>query len=60
MQQVFERAGFSKSGFITNLDRNDPELIYYKKVASRSYVRPSRVPGHPVNGKSPRGNRDPV
>ncbi len=32
MQGVFERAGFVKSGLITHLDRNDPELIYYKKV----------------------------
>lgn len=36
MQGVFEKAGFIKSGFITHLDRNDPELIYYKKVPARS------------------------
>lgn len=36
MQSVFERAGFIKSGFITHLDRNDPELIYYKKVPAHA------------------------
>ena len=36
MQSVFEGSGFVKSGFITHLDRNDPELIYYKKVPSRN------------------------
>lgn len=36
MQEVFEQAGFVKSGFITHLDRNDPELIYYKKVPGRA------------------------
>ena len=43
MQQVFERAGFGKSGLISNLERNDPELIYYKKVPARALsVKPSR------------------
>ena len=48
MQSVFEGAGLVKSGFITHLDRNDPELIYYKKiplrggtVKTRSRVRPA-------------------
>ncbi len=36
MQEVFERAGFVKSGFITHLDRNNPELIYYKKIPARA------------------------
>jgi len=36
MQEVFRGAGFVKSGFISHLDRNNPELIYYKKVALRS------------------------
>src|SRR5581483_2856637 len=35
MQSVFERTGFVKSGFITHLERNDPELIYYKKIPSK-------------------------
>lgn len=38
MQGVFERAGFVKSGFITHLDRNNPELIYYKKVPNRGGI----------------------
>jgi len=49
MQGVFERAGFVKSGQITHLDRNDPELIYYKKVPTKggtakpkARLRPSR------------------
>lgn len=35
MQGVFERAGYVKSGYITHLDRNNPELIYYKKIPAR-------------------------
>jgi GNAT superfamily N-acetyltransferase len=35
MQEVFKRAGFVKSGFISHLDRNNPELIYYKKIPSK-------------------------
>lgn len=43
MQKVFERAGFVKSGFIGNLDRNNPELIYYKKVPAKvSAAKPRR------------------
>lgn len=45
MQSVFEGSGFVKSGFITHLDRNDPELIYYKKVPSRGgLVKPRTHP----------------
>lgn len=36
MQSVFERAGFVKSGFISHLDRNNPELIYYKMAPAKS------------------------
>jgi RimJ/RimL family protein N-acetyltransferase len=36
MQNVFERAGYVKSGYITHLDRNDPELIYYKKIPPKN------------------------
>jgi RimJ/RimL family protein N-acetyltransferase len=54
MQSVFERAGFVKSGYITHLDRNDPELIYYKKVpAKESSARPRPKP-------KPRRHRRPV
>lgn len=42
MQGVFERAGFVKSGFITHLDRNDPELIYYKKIPARNGLSKSK------------------
>ncbi|HVZ81961.1 MAG TPA: GNAT family N-acetyltransferase [bacterium] len=35
MQSVFERNGFVKSGFISHLDRNNPELIYYKMSPAR-------------------------
>ncbi len=36
MQTVFERAGYVKAGFISHLDRDNPELIYYKKIPSRT------------------------
>jgi ribosomal protein S18 acetylase RimI-like enzyme len=36
MQSVFERAGFVKAGFISHLDRNNPELIYYKMAPAKS------------------------
>lgn len=30
MQEVFKATGFIQSGFIENLDEEDPEIIYYK------------------------------
>ncbi len=33
MQQLCERLGFVKSGYIENLDEGDPELIYVKMLA---------------------------
>ena len=33
MQQLCERLGFVKSGYIENLDEGDPELIYVKLLA---------------------------
>ena len=38
MQKVFTRTGFIKSGFISNLDKGNPEWIYYKKVAAKAEV----------------------
>lgn len=35
MQRVFESRGFVKSGFVTHLERNDPEFIFYKKIPAR-------------------------
>lgn len=29
MKKVFEKNGFSKSGFVDNLDEGDPEIIYF-------------------------------
>ncbi len=46
MQGVFERAGFVKSGLITHLDRNDPELIYYKRVPAHTIALKPRVKPH--------------
>ena len=34
MQQLCDRLGFIKSGYIENLDEGDPELIYVKLLAS--------------------------
>jgi N-acetylglutamate synthase-like GNAT family acetyltransferase len=36
MQTLFAKAGFEPSGIIHNLDPNDPELVYYKRVGSKS------------------------
>jgi ribosomal protein S18 acetylase RimI-like enzyme len=33
MQQLCDRLGFVKSGYIENLDEGDPELIYVKMLA---------------------------
>jgi ribosomal protein S18 acetylase RimI-like enzyme len=38
MQKVFQGAGYVKSGFISHLDKGNPEWIYYKKVAPRAEV----------------------
>ena len=32
MQALCEKLGFSKSGWIDNLDEGDPEIIYFKQV----------------------------
>jgi ribosomal protein S18 acetylase RimI-like enzyme len=32
-QALFAKAGFSPSGYIENLDRNDPELVYCKELS---------------------------
>ncbi len=35
MQEVFQSAGFIKAGFISHLDKGNPEWIYYKKIAPK-------------------------
>ncbi len=30
MQKVFATAGFIRSGYVENLDEDDPEIIYFK------------------------------
>ncbi len=32
MQHVLRKAGYVKAGFITHLERSDPEWVYYKKI----------------------------
>jgi len=32
MQQVMKRMGYKRVGYISNVDRGDPEWIYYKKL----------------------------
>lgn len=34
MQKLLEKAGYQKSGIIYNLDENDPEIVYFKRVTS--------------------------
>jgi ribosomal protein S18 acetylase RimI-like enzyme len=34
MQKLCERIGFTRSGIIENLDQDDPELIYVKRVGA--------------------------
>ncbi len=31
-QELFLRCGFEESGFIDNLDNNDPEIVYLKRI----------------------------
>jgi len=38
-QCLFEKCGFERSGQIYNLDEEDPELVYYKKVVAQSAPR---------------------
>ena len=35
-QQVFEALSFVRSGYIKNLDEDDPEIIYFKRLADDS------------------------
>ena len=52
MQSVFLRTGFTKSGFIANLDKGNPEWIYYKKVADRPTAsKPRSKPSRKRKGK---------
>jgi RimJ/RimL family protein N-acetyltransferase len=32
MQAVYESLGFVRSGVIENLDENDPEIVYFKRL----------------------------
>ena len=36
MQQVCEALGFTRSGYIENLDEGDPELVYVRRLPGRS------------------------
>jgi ribosomal protein S18 acetylase RimI-like enzyme len=36
MQNLCENIGFSRSGYIENLDEGDPEIIYFKKLSSEN------------------------
>jgi ribosomal protein S18 acetylase RimI-like enzyme len=40
MQQLCERLGFVKSGYIENLDEGDPEMIYVKMLAPFPSAQP--------------------
>ncbi|WDR06621.1 GNAT family N-acetyltransferase [Devosia rhodophyticola] len=33
MQQLLLKAGFCTSGYIENLDKNDPEIVFFRSVA---------------------------
>jgi ribosomal protein S18 acetylase RimI-like enzyme len=35
MQKLLKTAGFRTSGFIDNLDENDPEIVFYISIASK-------------------------
>ena len=39
MQQVFDKAGFIKSGYVDNLDDNDPEWFYYRRKTEAEPVK---------------------
>jgi ribosomal protein S18 acetylase RimI-like enzyme len=36
MQELFEKLGYIRSGYIENLDEGDPEIIYFKRSIHRS------------------------
>jgi len=57
MQSVFEREGFVKSGFITHLDRNDPELIYYKRSPAKSAAPKTKSRSKPKRRPRPAHKR---
>ena len=42
MQQLCDRLGFVKSGYVENLDEGDPELIYVKLLAPAPGTPPPR------------------
>jgi ribosomal protein S18 acetylase RimI-like enzyme len=45
MQEVFRQGGFVKAGYISHLDKGNPELIYYKKVPPKTVSsKPRRRP----------------
>jgi ribosomal protein S18 acetylase RimI-like enzyme len=41
-QDLFSRAGFTRSGIVENLDEGDPEFIYFKVVLRRTGLRSAR------------------
>jgi GNAT superfamily N-acetyltransferase len=36
MQKVLQTSGYVKAGYISHLDRGDPEWIYYKKIKAKA------------------------
>ena len=46
MQALFNKAGFKPSGYIDNLDENDPEIVFYSPRVAVLGKRPFGCPLH--------------
>ena len=44
MQRLCERLGYIRSGIIENLDEDDPELFYFKRLSNEAPFRKEEIP----------------
>jgi ribosomal protein S18 acetylase RimI-like enzyme len=44
MQRLCERLGYVRSGIIENLDEDDPELVYFKRLSNEPPFRKEETP----------------
>ena len=42
MQNLMDKLGFVKTGYLENLDEGDPEIFYFKKIEGQSFVDQSK------------------
>jgi len=47
MQRLMDKLGFERSGYIDNLDEDDPEIVYFKRLKHSAHTRDEIPRRHP-------------